>query len=102
MADKLLNINKFLLSDTTLASLIDRSRQQEALLMQVRDLLPAPLNRHCRAAILRDQLLVLYADSSAWASRLRYFTRNLCNHLQQQGVIVHKVSVRVLVTDNRK
>jgi hypothetical protein len=102
MADKLLNINKFLQENTTLASLIADSRRQEALLQQVRTLLPEPVNHHCCAAILREQRLILYADSSAWANRLRYLTHNLNSHLQQQGVIVHKISVRVLVTDNRK
>jgi hypothetical protein len=102
MADKLLNINKFLLENNTLASLITQSREQEALLKQVRTLLPDPLNQHCRAAVLHDQFLILYADSSAWASRLRYFCRNLSRHLQQQGVIVQKISIRVLIPDGRK
>ncbi len=102
MADKLLNINKFLLANNTLASLIAHSRQQEALLKQVRSLLPEPLNQHCCAAIQRDQLLILYADSSAWASRLRYFCRNLSRHLQQQDVIVQKITIRVLIPDGRK
>jgi hypothetical protein len=102
MADKLLNINKFLAANNTLASLIAHSKEQEALLKQVRSLLPDPLNQHCSAAILRDKILILYVDSSAWASRLRYFCRNLSRHLQQQDVIVQKITIRVLIPDGRK
>ncbi len=102
MADKLHIINKFLLTDSKLASLIADSKAHETMLKTVKNLLPEPLNQHCCAAILHDQLLILYADSSAWASRLRYFSRNLSRHLQKQGVIVNKISIRITTENKNK
>lgn len=34
--------------------------------------LPEPLNAHCRVANLRNGNLILYTDSPAWSTKLRY------------------------------
>ncbi len=54
------------------ATLLNRARVQQNLTLQARKLLPANLDRHLQAAVVRDGLLVLVADSPAFASRLRY------------------------------
>lgn len=75
---------------------------QEKLLILVRALLPQPLDVHCLSAQQKEGLILLYADSSAWASRLRYFSRDLRAKLQDKGLRVQKIMVRVLISNQRK
>jgi hypothetical protein len=102
MSNKLRSINSLLRTETTLTKLQARSREQSALLQQVRRLLPSPLDRHCHAAVLKGDRLVLFTDSSAWASRLRYFSRDLIFGLQREGLTVTKAAIRILVADRQK
>jgi hypothetical protein len=102
MSNKLRSINSVLRTETTLTRLQARSRDQSALLQQVRRLLPSPLDRHCLAAVLEADRLVLFTDSSAWASRLRYFARDLVFGLQQERVTVTKTAIRILVSNRQK
>jgi hypothetical protein len=102
MSKKLRSINNLLQTETTLTTLQARSREQSVLLQQVRRLLPSPLDRHCLAAVLQGDRLVLFTDSSAWASRLRYFSRDLVFGLQQQQLTVTKTAIRILVANRQK
>jgi len=70
--------------------------------MLVRSLLPQPLDLHCLSAQRREGRLILHAGSSAWASRLRYFSRDLRIRLRDKGVPVQKIEVRVLIGNPRK
>ncbi len=60
--------------------------------------LDAESKRHCRVGNLRDGLLILYADSTAWATRLRYQAPALLAQLQQQKGLegLQKIELRVL------
>jgi hypothetical protein len=102
MSNKLRSINSVLRSETALTKFHARSREHSALLQQVRRLLPSPLDQHCLAAVLRDQRLILFTDSSAWASRLRYFSRDLVFELQQERLKVTKASIHILAADRQK
>ncbi len=102
MSNNLRSINSFLQKETALTKLQARSRQHAALLQQVRRLLPSPLDRHCLAAVLRDDRLLLFADSSAWASRLRYFSRDLILGLRQMQLPVTKAAIRILAPNRQK
>ena len=69
--------------------------QQAELLERVRDMLPAPLDQHALSAQRKERQLMLYCDSPAWASRLRFHSRELRNNLLADGVALDKVTVRV-------
>lgn len=74
--------------------------QQEELLALVRSQLPESLQQHCLATQLKEKgLLILHAESSAWASRLRYFSRDLRIKLQDKGLKTRKIEVRVFIRD---
>ncbi|TVO70789.1 DciA family protein [Sedimenticola selenatireducens] len=77
--------------------LISKSQEQHALLLQVRRLIPAPLNSHCAAAIKKNTQLVIYVDSSTWASRLRFSVRDLTKQLKSENISVERITVRVLI-----
>jgi len=96
------SINAFLHSDPVLRELRNNLGAQEKLLILTRTLLPAPLNEHCLSAQKHGSNLIIHTDSSAWASRLRYFSRDLRAKLQNKGVLVRKIEVRVLISSQQK
>ncbi len=62
-----------------LARHAERLKQLDAM---VRQHLPAPLRDHCRVANLREQALVLQADSPVWGNLLRYQVPALLERLR--------------------
>ena len=69
-----------------LQAVLNHSQRLETLNRVLRGCIPAPLNQHCQVANLRDNILVLHADSSAWALKLRYGSRTLLQQLRQRGM----------------
>jgi hypothetical protein len=96
-----LKINK-LLGSGILASLLARSRELRRLDILLAELLPAPLNAHCRILSIRNSILVLAADSPVWAARLRFHApqleKHLAEHLAGKRQTIH-VRVRPPETD---
>ena len=46
---------------------------------------------------------MLYADSSAWASRLRFVSRNLIRELQQHDHVgIKQITVRIFIPDRAR
>jgi len=83
-----------------LTALIRHARRVEHLSLLARRHLGAPLGDHCRAANLRDGILVLHADSSAWATRLRYELPALLEFFRQQGQPeLRSIRIKVVPTD---
>ena len=95
-------LNDYLQTDRAFLALLARAQRQSVLLQQIRDLLPPPLDRHCLAAVQDNHRLVLYVDSSAWASRLRFFSRDLAVNLKQRKVTAQEIVVRVLIESRRQ
>jgi hypothetical protein len=90
-----LKINK-LLGTGVLASLLARSRELRGIDILLADLLPAPLNAHCRVLSIRNSVLVLAADSPVWAARLRFHAPQLGKQLAEQlDANRHTIHVRV-------
>lgn len=90
-------ITKLLTSRKSFTLLASRLAEQEALLKLVRGLLPAPVNQHCSRAIPHQDVLVLMADSPAWASRLRYLGQDLLQRLTNRGVCYKRMQIKVSV-----
>ncbi len=70
----------------SLQAVLAHTQHLETLNRVLRDCLPAPLNQHCQVANLRNNILILHADSSAWALKLRYNNRTLLQQLRQKGL----------------
>ena len=64
----------------------------------VSSLLGDDLRLHCQVGNVRDGVLILYVDSTAWASRLRYQAPVLLKQLQQRKGLeaLSQVEVKVL------
>ena len=91
------NIVKLLMGNAdSLQAVFTNCQRLETLNRTVQRCLPAPLNQHCQVANLRDNTLILHADSSAWALKLRYSSRTLLQQLCQHGIKgVNIVEVKV-------
>jgi len=78
--NKPLKINK-IIGSCAQSGLIAQARLLMALEQQLRRVLPAQLQAHCRLLAVNGQTLVLAADSPAWAVRLRFHTYQLVKQL---------------------
>lgn len=67
------------------ARLLARTKELEGISREVAAILPVKFIPHCRVANLRGKVLVLQADSSAWATRLRYEGPAILDHLRRHG-----------------
>jgi len=76
-----------------LADLLARSRDLRKMDILLAELLPAPLNAHCRILSIRNTILVLAADSPVWAARLRFqapqLVKQLVQHLSAKRYTIH-------------
>ena len=60
------------------------------------ELLPTPLNEHCRILTISGTTLILTADSSVWAARLRFHTPQLVKQLASyRPISIAAVRIRV-------
>jgi len=95
-------IGDYLRANPKLRELLSRERSQRQLLDQVIAQLPDDLKAHCIASVLDNGRLCLYTDTSAWASRLRFFTRELSSRLRHEGLSIDKINVRVLIRNRTR
>jgi len=78
-----------------LQNLLHKCRDQQRISNIIKQLLPDQLKNHCTGANLDNNQLTIFADSSIWASRLRYESSNLKQHLGQHGLHPQTISIRV-------
>ncbi len=56
-----------------------------------------PASKHCCVANITDDMLILHTDSSAWASKLRYLTPSILDHMRNMCDLPSIKSVRIRV-----
>ncbi len=85
-----------LLKGSRLGDIVERAREAESLTCRVQRLLPSELAAHVVGASLDDGRLVILADSSAWAARLKFHARDLIEPLRLVcDTDIRKTHVRV-------
>ncbi len=59
--------------------------------------LPHPLEQHCYVANLRDKTLIIHADSSLWATHLRYMTPEILRswHNNPTMPVIQHLKIRI-------
>lgn len=102
MSKKFQPLNKHLQNSVEFATIRAKLQQNRGLLEQIQQLLPTPLNEHCVGLAAKPDRLVLYADSSAWASRLRYVTRDILAKLGKKQIHFNKITVKIAIDNRRK
>ncbi len=101
MSRKFQPLNNYLQNSVEFATIRAKLQQNQGLLQYIQGVLPTPLNGHCVGLSVKPNQLILYADSSAWASRLRYFTGELASKLNNKHLYFNKIYVKVAI-DNRQ
>ena len=85
-----------LLGGSQYSRLVSQARTLMTLEALLQELLPEPLNVHCRLLAIREETLMLAADSPVWAARLRFHAPQLVKQLcHTQTVKLRTVQVRV-------
>ncbi|HDK38123.1 MAG TPA: DUF721 domain-containing protein [Thiolapillus brandeum] len=74
-------------------------QQQQALLEQIRQLLPTPLRQHCLHARISGVRLILHADSPVWGTRLRFHAPQIIQAIIQQAPRLKKLDIRILLPE---
>jgi len=89
-----------LLGRSEISGLLSRARALGELDSLVHGLIPSPLNEHCRVLSVRDDTLVVAADSPVWAARLRFQSSRLVKQLSGvSSVKLRTVQVRVRASE---
>ena len=57
----------------TMAYFYSQIEQQQQLLQRIQAVLPEALAKQARHCLIRDKKLLIYTDSAAWASQLRFY-----------------------------
>lgn len=83
--------------------IITQIHQLQQLTTVINDLLPPPLDGHCRVAALEGEAVILHADSAAWATRIRYQCGELAAALRARPGwhALREVRVKVRPPDTR-
>jgi hypothetical protein len=68
----LVRVGRLFAAKPTLSAWRRQVNSQEALLNQVRALLPADMKPHCTDIKVQGEALTLFVDSPSWATRIRY------------------------------
>jgi hypothetical protein len=81
---------------------LEHSLRLKQLDYAIKALLPEELASHCRIANLRKNRVVMQADSTAWATRLRYQTPEILKQLQEYNALQGIKSIQVTVAPASK
>ncbi len=60
--------------------------------------LPSPLGQHCKVANIKGELVVLHADSPAWAAKLRFHVAGILQQLKKQPGLSALQAIRIKVS----
>lgn len=90
-------LDEVLKRDQKLAPLLAQARLHMQLLAKIRQALPEPSGSHCLYCVLRgDSRLILYVDSAAWATKLRFHQLEIQSALSEIGPL-KSIQIRVLL-----
>lgn len=92
------HISNLLASQSSgLQNLMEKAAVLDQLTRNLRGFLDAPLNQHISVANIRDRILVITADSSAWLTMARYQAPVLLDFIRQEtGLELVKIHFKVI------
>ncbi len=97
MAKKPRPIQTIIGSSSGLRPLLAQAREQTRITALVRENLPPPLPEHTLGTRIKGKELLIYTDSPAWSSRLRFCSRELQRQLRAKGLKIQRIRVRVSI-----
>lgn len=94
-------IDQLVMRSTVLQPLLRKNQQLQLIYRKAHNLLPLFLSQQCHVAYFNEEqhTLVIYANSSIWATRLRFFVPDFISLWQQdsflQHLSLHKVETKI-------
>ncbi|WP_202051431.1 DciA family protein [Methylomicrobium sp. RS1] len=74
-----------------------RLAKQQSLLLAIRSRLPPPVTDHVLHCVVNEKKLLLYTDSAAWASQLRFLKEEILQSARDaHGGTIDKLQIRIL------
>lgn len=65
----------------SLANIFSQVEEQNKVLHQIRKVLPTQLAQHTCHCVIKNKKLILYTDSAAWASQLRFYNKEILSKI---------------------
>ena len=98
-------INSFKTVDTynnrILANYQQKIKQQDYLLNSVKAILPQPLTNHVLYCVVSVEKLLIYTDSAAWSSQLRFYQQSILNAvINTNSVSIQTVKIKIITPNN--
>ncbi len=84
-------------SESNLGQLVAKAQQWAQLNEQLHEILLPEIALHASVSYVEEGILVLVADSSAWATRLRFETPRLLSHFRTHTTLCGLKSIQVKV-----
>ena len=72
-------------NSSNITQILEKIQELKKITQALIKILPDPWIEHCQVANIRDTILILQADSSAWATRLHYQCPEILKYLQEHG-----------------
>jgi hypothetical protein len=97
--------NSFKTIDTynnrTLAYYQQKIKQQQYLLSTVKSCLPRSLTDHVLYCVISATNLLVYTDSAAWSSQLRFYQQSiLSTMINTNTVSIQRVQIKIIIPNN--
>ena len=93
--------NQLISSSKQLNNLYTHAKNIRTINEKLHNHLVASLASHCTVAKYSDTTLTVYADTSAWASRLRYCIPDILDYARQECGLTSLKSIRINVSPNQ-
>ena len=88
-------IDKLLKKPGSLGDLIAKAQLLLLIEQQLKKALAPELTQRFKVMNLKDSLLVLQADSAAWAMHLRFLENDLLQHLHKHSALHHIQQIQI-------
>ena len=93
----LVAVGTIMLESPKFFELVQKTRYHQRLLATVQTHLPPDLRAHCSGVTTIGGQLLLFTESSVWATRLRYQQRDLIDRLREQAYLpISAVRIQVV------
>lgn len=82
----------------TIAHFYSQIEQQKKVLQRIHDVLPAALAEHALHCVINGKKLLVYTDTAAWASQLRFYNSAILAAIApvtRESVSIMQIKVRV-------
>jgi hypothetical protein len=84
-----------------LANYQQKIKQQQYLLNIIKATLPKPLTGHVLYCVVSAEKLLIYTDSAAWASQLRFYQQPILNAVINTNLVpVKTVQIKIIFPNN--